>query len=614
MQSVVVRFKTTGTQRYIFASPRLREQMGGSELVAKLGDWTEQACRDATGHDEVNAEPLIAASGIATVIVTAPDGDAAERAAEQIITEVTTSALCDAPGLELRVSRSAAADPRCTPLWEQTQADAPADTPLPPALRRFQRNPLTEPCASSDYAATRQVSVSKDTRRWLSPPTYKQFNAGDEARIRLNADFGQELGAFPTIDKLEHAIGHLRWAACVHIDINGLGDLFGGIHRAVLDVLADWDEDLDPIRANVRQARQGGDAIEAEAADAALRDWYIRPSEIADDSATNAELASALYAAVLQRLSRLVDQLMTQAVRDAKPDGGSDNDERLPIVPLILGGDDLTLYTEGRLGLDAAVAILKGLPDLTRNAFQQECDEVPSSLTDALPGVDAEFLAELWQGVWKGAVLGKTPNGLGACAGVAIIKPHFPMLAAYRLAEDLTASAKAIKKIDVSACALDFHVHYDSVGGDLHAIRDRLGVDRFARPYAIGTPLANPTTPQVEWLERHCWDDLIAMRDAVVRAGVSTNSPGRRQFWAIREALGRDRETAETLFNAAVRQVGDQLHALSGPKWSASDGSQSLFWPDGPPPDAAATADDAPRPEATRALDVLDLAALERGA
>src|SRR5207248_5808634 len=70
---------------------------------------------------------------------------------------------------------------------------------------------------------------------------------------------------------------------------------------------------------------------------------------------------------------------------------------------------------------------------------------------------------------------------LTACAGVAIVKPHFPFALAYDLAEELLRSAKSVKHRlspaaqggpkRMPASALDFHVLYDAGRTRLDTLR-----------------------------------------------------------------------------------------------------------------------------------------------
>jgi hypothetical protein len=123
------------------------------------------------------------------------------------------------------------------------------------------------------------------------------------------------------------------------------------------------------------------------------------------------------------------------------------------LAPLIIGGDDVTFVCEGR----AALA-------LTRNYLREFELE-----TGRDPGRDhVAALAPLMR--WGQ----DNPGYLTAAAGIAFVKPHFPYHAAYDLAEELAASAKAVKQQAPGRSAYDFHVLHDSVLTGLDDIRDRL--------------------------------------------------------------------------------------------------------------------------------------------
>jgi len=117
----------------------------------------------------------------------------------------------------------------------------------------------------------------------------------------------------------------------------------------------------------------------------------------------------------------------------------TDNRLYLPFRPLVLNGDDVTFVTDGRLGIALA----------------------------------EEFLRE----ISKKSVNGKR---LSACAGVAIVKTHFPFYRAYQLAERLCSSAKLKGKIialnakrEMKESWLDFHIVYSSIRTELNELRKR---------------------------------------------------------------------------------------------------------------------------------------------
>lgn len=108
----------------------------------------------------------------------------------------------------------------------------------------------------------------------------------------------------------------------------------------------------------------------------------------------------------------------------------------LPLRPLVYGGDDVTFVCDGRIGLPLALKFLA--------AFEQH--------TEAHPNI---------------------PKRLTACAGIAIVKSHYPFARAYALAEDLCQNAKRFSREQQGASALDWHVLASGAGDDLATIRER---------------------------------------------------------------------------------------------------------------------------------------------
>jgi len=109
----------------------------------------------------------------------------------------------------------------------------------------------------------------------------------------------------------------------------------------------------------------------------------------------------------------------------------------LPLRPLVLNGDDVTFVTRGKLGLACAAYFLRALSG--------------KSTADGA--------------------------ALSACAGVAIVKSHFPFYRAYELAEALCQSAKTKGKIIACqtskdmASWIDYHIVYSGVTTELDQLR-----------------------------------------------------------------------------------------------------------------------------------------------
>lgn len=112
----------------------------------------------------------------------------------------------------------------------------------------------------------------------------------------------------------------------------------------------------------------------------------------------------------------------------------------LPVRPLVYGGDDVTLVCDGRLGLALAIAFMEEFELVSGNA--------------------------------------NLPDGKGnatACAGVSIVKSHFPFAQAYSFAEDLCKNAKMYgrnRNENNSAC-LDWHFAVNGLLDGLDQLRQR---------------------------------------------------------------------------------------------------------------------------------------------
>ncbi len=109
----------------------------------------------------------------------------------------------------------------------------------------------------------------------------------------------------------------------------------------------------------------------------------------------------------------------------------------LPIRPVILNGDDVTFVCDGRIGIQLAEFFLKELANTPLKLASGE-------------------------------------ENMTACAGIAIVKSHFPFFRAYELAEVLCGSAKQKAKAfnrEKPGCWMDYHIVYSGFQTDLHAMR-----------------------------------------------------------------------------------------------------------------------------------------------
>lgn len=98
-----------------------------------------------------------------------------------------------------------------------------------------------------------------------------------------------------------------------------------------------------------------------------------------------------------------------------------EEDKCIPIRPIVLGGDDMTVVIRGKLAMEYTKAYLEAFERNTKNLFGRIVSQYPtldSSQRDILNA------------------------GLTACAGIAFIKSSYPFYYGYHLAEDLCTKAK----------------------------------------------------------------------------------------------------------------------------------------------------------------------------
>ncbi|GGO20274.1 hypothetical protein GCM10010116_40640 [Microbispora rosea subsp. aerata] len=447
MHLVVI--NTAGKQRYIFSSRKRKEIVGASDLIARVnGSWAQEALqatfpgfgpewRLKDGHA---AELITAGAGSVTVLVREPD------AGRRLVTELTRRALHQAPGLDVCgvVQEVSDSEPLAKGRERAGKTLAASQETRPGPQSRFLRLPLVEDCESTGLPAAGMLREAPDespvTRSVVSMAKLAHFPAALE---RLAADARTTPG---TMSKIVDRLGlEADWVAVVHADGNGFGRLFRGlgeskdVHSARGDTYAE----------ELRTLSRGADRC-------ALR---------------------AFHAA----LDRLADEHAVWNV------GGSP-----PVLPLVLGGDDLTVLCQGQVALPFTRHYLE--------AFERET------------AADAALRPVLARAGRK---------RLDAAAGVAIVKRNYPFRFAYDLAEELiTAEAKQVKEW---ASALAFAVLLESSAPDLSRLRGSVvssgGAVATVSPYVVGEGAGDPRA------EGRRWSDLVRRVAALRRRDADSGEP-----------------------------------------------------------------------------------------
>lgn len=437
----IVLLRTEGNQRFIFASNKRQEIVGASELIARLDrTWVREELRNVfPGFNESwrigphDAELLMAGAGTATVLVKD------KQLAKRLVTRVTSRALREAPGLDVCgvVVPYGPSDGglRLVDAYSKAQRELSAvrdDRPGPQA--RFRRLPLIAECASNGLPASEtRWEADENTYQPRSPVAVAKLDAfRGTAFDRLAQAAGMPAETMQAI--VRRLSFEADWVAVVHADGNRLGDLFRGL-----------------------RGRSERDRLEASERG--------RPEEVSDED----------YAAKVRCLSAAVDACARRAFKDALGRTREELEDSAgaaavlmngqpPVVPLVLGGDDLTVVCDGRVALP-----------FTRHYL--EAFEETTSRDEGIRRVAGD--------------------GLTAAAGVAIVKQKYPFHFAYELCEELMSrEAKGVKE---TGSALAFAVLLDSAAADLTRLRASNGAS--ASPYLVGKAARRADTGIQRWEE-----------------------------------------------------------------------------------------------------------------
>ncbi|AFZ11525.1 hypothetical protein Cri9333_0579 [Crinalium epipsammum PCC 9333] len=526
----LVLIETSGNQNFIFSTNKLRENIGASELtyractrwvleaVAQVNNsrgislWTtdgrqlgrnlfnkqlNQQIESANNRVEV----IIATSGKALLI--AKD----EETAKTLIRYVTKKAVIEAPGLEIcgvfqefnwEEDLIGKVNSEVHQKYELVRSQKPSNN------LRFTRLPVITDCATSGLPAGELFPNPEPNEKPIST------SAVSAAKQRCSEGASNRMIALlEGGDRFSEDIDDIKsdWIAIIHADGNGLGEIFLKFH-----------EHISADRPNKNR-----DYIDK-----------LRKFSLCLDICTERAFNTAL-----DQIKPFIEI----------------NNNLIPLVPLVLGGDDLTVVCDGKFALKFTQEFLK--------AFEQET----ASITH-YEGIIPEI-----------AKTALKVGRLSACAGIAIIKPHFPFSVGYDLSEALMKSAKKIKKIVVNdaekpypCSSLDFHVLYDSSNVNFEKIRGKLHLDGgktqlYVRPYVV-TEINNLSNAKqgLEWANFHHWQKL----ENSVKVLVDKDLEGRRklpnsQMHDLRESLFLGKNAADGKFQLICDRYHDNgISQLAG--------------------------------------------------
>ena len=512
MTSYLVMLQTNSNQPFIFSSPRLREQIGASFEITLLSHWVAEAVqglvsKNRPGKNKRRTNFWVSdSSGKVIVRFTEKEGEPGHLA-KKLITQVTRRALTDAPGLDVTgvfiETSSGPVDPadlkrldREFSEYSLNRRPAAARFPQFPFLQRAEESalPASTPLTDEDEGKIREyvkdlgvplladeeeqipTQTGKDRGRSLSLPSrvkrawsrsarrlqledvVKRQHTSEEPEgtiSNLYEDPFQLEKAFqdtPDESNAAKAVPELSSVGVIHIDGNGVGAIMRDLGEAfkktnnTLDKLAKapYPRKSNPCGTKPPRFRPHGKKrprVRSYGRKTRRFQWFVM------------EVNYRLDGVVKQAVAKAWEKV-TEIAREDKLPGP-------PVVPVLVGGDDVTVYTDGRYAIPFAEAYIRHYEELT------EKDELLKQLA-----------------VVAGA---KKAGPLTASAGVAIVGRNFPFHIAYDLAEGMVSRGKKLgKKKDTVPCStIDFHVLRDATVLDPDDTLDEYK-GRTQRPFLIG--------------------------------------------------------------------------------------------------------------------------------
>jgi hypothetical protein len=427
---------TAQIQPYIFGSNRLRENIGASYLVAQAtGDWAKEAVRQVAPNNNVEANGTLhttkcienTADNLDAEVLYAGGGNFVvlfrdEPLAKAFTRVLSRKVLTDAPNLQLVITQepfgwSESLSEKIKATFKKLATEKRARTLSAPLLGLG----VTVMCRSTGLPAVGMtLAIGDDPERPASAEIFAKLRAVEQAYQRLRKPLPPPANYdYPRrADHLGGTKGEHNFIAVVHADGNGLG-------QRILDIGKEYPNPSQN-RKYLHTLRSFSEAINRAAIDALRETLDKLSAKIQDDRGKRVIIHKNASGQELVKI-----ELKSQ-----------DGNWLLPFRPIVFGGDDVTFVSEGRLGLSLAIEYL------------QQLEKHTTQLPDE-----------------KGR--------LTACAGIAIVKAHYPFARAYTLADELCKKAKKYRKEirdlhrDWDDGGLDWHFALSGLSGGIEVIRER---------------------------------------------------------------------------------------------------------------------------------------------
>ena len=476
----LVMLQTNSNQPFIFSSPRLREQIGASFEITLLSHWVEKEAKELLDTDNLPASFWVSDSSGKVIVRFTGNGDEPKGKAKELIRRVTLRALTDAPGLDVTgvfieaSSNTVDADdlqeldrvfleyslnrrPAAARFPQFPFLERGSESALPASASLHDLNLIQEPLKPYDFDESSPLSLPSRVKRALATTSREQQVKDVQNRLKkLGKSLEQEpqlnptklAAAFQDGEESEDAKDMLSSVGVVHIDGNGVGAIMRDLKRAhdAVKKIANKRPDMTII--------SGIDDFQS---------FIMSVNKRLDDVVKDA-IALSWYD---------VQELTSKDAQEPTPK------TVVPIVPVLVGGDDVTVYTDGRYAIPFAEAYIRHYEELTKD------DDLLSVLAIVAGGKKTD--APERDHFEIGDYIIQNPGPLTASAGVAIVGRNFPFHIAYDLAEDLVSRGKKLgkKKETVPCSTIDFHVLRDATVLDPDDTLDEYK-GRTQRPFLIG--------------------------------------------------------------------------------------------------------------------------------
>ena len=373
----LVLLETSGNQAYVFATNKRRDILGASQCIRQAGlDFVWEALgysRDLIKRGEPISDERIILQTSGKAMLAFDDKDKARK----FVTAWSRLVLTKTPGLDATaVIVDDPYDPSvdcknkdhgiAVAIEKAHQQFEEARSLRPSPLARFQRLPIVAPCQVSSLGASEwEKEGSKDTLISRPVAAKRAKETEKEAKKHLNEKLHAGLSDVPHPDVSR--LDNCDWLAVIHADGNGLGQLFINFHRYI------------------------------EANGAKYAEEYGAFSKELDSISTEAYRETVCKVFGIKRIADKKDETVKK-----ESDG-------LPILPIVVAGDDLTVVIDGKKAIRFAETFIQEFCQLT-------------SVSDNISPICEK----------AAGILGA--DRLGMAAGISIRKPHFPISSAYNLA------------------------------------------------------------------------------------------------------------------------------------------------------------------------------------